>query len=353
MACFLGLLHLLVDASSLALLNQEWVLQRRDDDQIVQLIIVYNCLAFGLQLFLGLLADWWDCHRLWGAWGLGLTALSVVVSPAHPEAAMVGVALGNGLFHTGAGGIVLKQSGGGASRPGLFVGPGALGVALGIHWGLAEFPGRELLAVLLLGLAALLSFVPLRVSVTTARIASSPSPHMAVSLMCVLALASSVSLRSLVGESLADIGREEGMTIALLVAGAAAAGKMLGGVVADRVGWRLVAVGSQLLLAGLLISVSLRGSAAVVDMFLLQLAMPVTLAALLAALPRLPGTVFGLGSLALLLGALPSFAGPTNWDPILRLIPFTLVAASTIFLGLSFLPPLASRDRKGAEGSEE
>ena len=337
-AGFLGLLHLLVDAASLAILNQEAALQRLSEDHVGQLFIVYNCLAFGPQPFLGLLADWCRCYRLWGAWGLGLTALSVLASPVYPEAAILGVALGNALFHTGAGGIVLEQSGGWAGRPGLFVGPGALGVVLGAQLGLAEFPGRDLWAVILLGMAALLAYVPLCVPAAIGAPPSRGGTNRVALLMCGLALMASVSLRSLIGGSLADVGAEEGTMTVLVVAGAATAAKILGGFMADQGGWRLVAVGSQLVLAWLLIQVPLSGSTAVQAMFLLQLAMPVTLAALLTALPRLPGTVFGLTSLALLLGALPGFSPFSYRVPVSQLMPFALVAASTIFLGLGFLP---------------
>jgi hypothetical protein len=53
----LGLMHALVDAAPAALLYGELARGQSSWEQICRLILLYNCLAFGLQLPLGWLAD--------------------------------------------------------------------------------------------------------------------------------------------------------------------------------------------------------------------------------------------------------------------------------------------------------
>ena len=83
-------------------------------------------------------------------------------------------------------------------------------------------------------------------------------------------------------------------------------GKMLGGVIGDRVGWMKTALAS-LLGAAVLFAVAMEHPAAgIIAVFLFNMTMPITLTALADLMEELPGTAFGMTTLMLFLGTVPS-----------------------------------------------
>jgi hypothetical protein len=95
------------------------------------------------------------------------------------------------------------------------------------------------------------------------------------------------------------------VTIGLPVA--AFLGKLLGGVVADRVGWLRASVVALLLSLPLIAFSGGSLYLALPGVLLFQSTMAVTLAAVYALMPAWPATAFGLPSLFLVLGSLPTF----------------------------------------------
>ena len=132
---------------------------------------------------------------------------------------------------------------------------------------------------------------------------------------------------------------QPGLLIALTLA--AVAGKALGGILADRWGWlrggRRVAVAALPLLA----CGATHPAAAITGILLLNLTMPVTLAATVEALPGYPGFAFGLTCLALLLGAMPALLGVSMSGPIF-VSAVILLSAAALYHGLRMLPAARS-----------
>ena len=124
-ALIFGALHALVDAASLAVLYAEVPRERLSWGEIGSLIVCYNCVAFGLQLPLGVGLDRLRAYKPAAVAGLALTGLAVAICPCHAYLGAIVVGLGNALFHVGAGAIVLRHSEGRATGPGIFVAPGA------------------------------------------------------------------------------------------------------------------------------------------------------------------------------------------------------------------------------------
>ena len=81
--------------------------------------------------------------------------------------------------------------------------------------------------------------------------------------------------------------------------------------------------------------------AAIPGILLLNLTMPVTLAATVEALPGYPGFAFGLTCLALLVGAVPALLGVSMSGPILVSVVI-LLSAAALYRGLRMLPPARS-----------
>jgi FSR family fosmidomycin resistance protein-like MFS transporter len=95
--------------------------------------------------------------------------------------------------------------------------------------------------------------------------------------------------------------------VALGVPLAACTGKVLGGMVADRVGWLAASLGGLLLSLPL---IALSGGSiwlALPGVLLFQSTMAVTLMAVVRLMPAWSCTAFGLPSLFLVLGSLPTF----------------------------------------------
>jgi hypothetical protein len=135
---------------------------------------------------------------------------------------------------------------------------------------------------------------------------------------CLLA---SVAVRSVAGTLAGDAWRGIDATVVASLALAACAGKALGGLLADWLGWALT---SALALAGAALLLGLElGSpvGAIVGMLLLQSTMPVTLKATHLLIPDRPGLAFGLPCGALLLGSL------------VALLPLTILSSPTFLLG--------------------
>jgi FSR family fosmidomycin resistance protein-like MFS transporter len=121
---------------------------------------------------------------------------------------------------------------------------------------------------------------------------------------------------------------------------AAVFGKALGGFLADRWGWTRVGIGAMVAALPFLAFSSIEPLAVIPGIFLINLTMPITLAAVVEALPGHPGFAFGLTCIAILFGAVPSLAGISFNDPLIVVLA---VAFSAIFLyrglcSLSFDP---------------
>lgn len=266
-----------------------------------ELILLYNLLAFATQGFVGILTDQLlpQLHRFHHL--VSLSALSVSLAlflpaPALPRILLLG--LGNSLFHVAGGTVTLVQSEGKAAPLGIFVAPGALGLAIG-----TAFPGvGSIMGMLLLITAALAYLLPMEwESPATANLSAPVSFEKrlfagGMLLFCIFA-------RSFAG-TVVRFDWKDGPCLAILLAAFVLLGKFAGGFLADRFGCGKISAVS-ILLSGLCIlffqwnmPLSLAGQ------FLVNLSMPVTLYLLYRALPQNPGFSFGIAASALLPGFL-------------------------------------------------
>ena len=127
-----------------------WTCPGRRCVAVIAWIVSYDALAFLLQAPIGLVADRLRADRELGLAGLALVLVALAAGPLVPGAGAVVAALGNALFHVGAGAAVLRASGVRAAEIGYFVGPGATGLCLGIVLGRGDAPVRAALALALL-----------------------------------------------------------------------------------------------------------------------------------------------------------------------------------------------------------
>jgi hypothetical protein len=333
----LPLTHMIVDSLSIytAMRIAVVVFARQHDVWIIDL---YNLLAFAPQVLLGWAVDRARLPRAAAVVGAALAALSAIIWPWEPYLALWFAGLGNALFHVAGGSICLQHSRGKAALGGLFVGPGDLGVVLGTFLGSGLWPGSLLL--LLAGILATVATAFPRPPATPQPSLHSPLPKTSVGIV-ILLLFLAVASRQLVG------GAVGGPWLAsppawLAIAVVAMLGKMSLGFVADRWGWMLVAVPLTLAAAPL---VGLRGHlpGTLIATFLVQAAMPITLAAMLRLMPRRPAFAFGIASTALWLGGLPATLAWLTWPPT-AITAVQLAAGLALAAALLILRPQPLRE---------
>ncbi|MBI4703966.1 MAG: hypothetical protein HY744_22895 [Deltaproteobacteria bacterium] len=356
-ALLLGLAHAFVDTASGFLIFRDVGSYHFDHQVVVRLVVLYNLVAFAGQVPVGLVADRWRVYRATAMAGLLGAAAALLLGPSFSLAAILAIGLGNAMFHVGAGALVLDTSGDRATESGVFVGPGAAGLATGIWLGGGQASCRPVIVLLLL-LAVPLVLAAARLGARTrGDLPPLGRPQMAggwllAGLLCALCLAGSVLVRAAVGGAVSGAWRGVSVAVPLLLAGAACAGKMLGGFVSDRLGWIATSVAALVLSAPLVSWLVGNAAAAVVGMLLFQMTMPVTLKATHHLMPERPGLAFGIPCLALVLGALPGLLGHGAWLRSPALV-VGLVAGSALLVvaGLRLLARLGGSTGRGAGAS--
>jgi FSR family fosmidomycin resistance protein-like MFS transporter len=309
-AILLGLVHAIVDASTVTAVLRASHLGVVPPELAFAIVVSYDVIAFGSQVLFGVLFDRLRNPGAAVTLGLVLTAFGLVASSSNPTVTVTVASVGNALFHLGAGAMVLSGGLTRAAPSGLFVGPGALGLAFGLFYGSRSSHG-PLWPLLALTLAATLLFVaaqwlrPYRLLPAQRSRPPVPTPRVSHSVPLVLALLlASITVRSLVGLSAArGYPRTELLILGLPIA--AFLGKSLGGYLADRIGWLELSVGA-LLLSLPFIAFRAPTPWLLFGLFAFQMTMPVTLTAVARLMPNRLATAFGWTCLALILGALPT-----------------------------------------------
>lgn len=299
----LSMSHFFVDFLCTALLAAR--LDTPDAGSILMLAILYNALAFAFQLPLGALGDLLDQRRIFAAAGCALVAVGSFLSSALLMCLCIG--LGNALFHVGGGREALQKSEGKAAAVGRFVAPGAVGIFLGPRLSHLLWLRHYWLPGILLILAVLL-------------LLQSPQYHRSIPKrpLSRLRLAGilgcmffTVFLRSYMGTVLqySFLTHAFGACcFTLCVFG----GKFLGGSLADRFGVLPFSAAAQVAcVVCFTLSVKIP-LLAYPGIFLFNTTMAITATELYRCLPQLPGTMFGLTTLALFLGVLPRLLGVAN-----------------------------------------
>ena len=326
-----GLIHAMIDASCVtAVFHSIFLFDVQSSDRLV-LVLTYNILAFAGQSVLGLAIDKYRFTR--GAILLGVvsTALAVILMRFHPLTTAILAGLGNALFHVGAGALSLHVRTGRATPPGIFVAPGALGLGLSawIRKSDLVFVWPFMVVLSLVFFYALASANP-RVPYDD----PPKKPKINRPMLILMLLLFSITIRSFVGMG-AAFACPKTTLVPFALASAAFAGKAMGGVLSDRLGWLEISVGALLVSVPLITFGGTNAVTLTLGLFLFQMTMPVTLVACAMILPGRPAFAFGLTCLALILGALPSFFATVraHYDHNLFLV-LILLSATVVYIAL-------------------
>ena len=305
-------------------------------------ILLYDIVAFTLQLPIGIALDQLDKNSHAALLSYALVGAGVILSLV-PIAllewpAILLLAIGNALFHSAGGLSVLNISQKHAGPSGIFIATGAIGVFLGTH---SAQMGRLQIAfslLVLLFLCALITLVVQKVNKKYWNVhnVSFDIPRLSSNTLLAIALLSFVvALRSYVGMVMAFPWKSEMLLLVLSILGVFA-GKALGGVVADRIGFRTTAIFSLIVAATLFVPSWEIPVMGLLGVFFFNFTMSITLASLANILPNAKGTAFGLASFSLAVGALPALAGFRIEHPLM-LSAMSLVSAFALGVGLTLV----------------
>jgi len=327
----LGTAHALVDTAGIAL---SFIISEKagfDHSFSLLVILAYNIIAFGFQPVVGSLIDRMESPKSAAISGCVITALALVLGGLSPVFIIPFVALGNAIFHTGAGSICLNLTQGKASPVGIFVAPGALGVYFGTAFGISgNFPVHAFAAMLAIICIAIGLLKKIEIDYSRKIIMEKNSPFMLFFALILF----TVALRSLVGFCTAFPWKSD-PALAFLLTLAIVFGKGAGGILADRFGWMPVTVSSLAISAPLISYFAYNPYTAIFGIFLFNFSMPVTLAATSNILPGRPAFAFGLTCLALVAGALPTFFYFSESIKTQHFVSvMALISAITVYLGL-------------------
>lgn len=259
-------------------------------EQIIFYFGLYNLIAFGTQWLMGLALDK-KLVQSKIAFGISLATLTLgSISSLGIFLQTIFLGIGNSIFHVAGGSLVLNRYRS-FKELGIFVSSGAIGLALGLN----QILGFEIFLTLYWGLTILLIWkfhVEFEIPNQIEHVKREDSNLLALTL-CAILLLSCIVLRG--------FGRAVSTEFVMLFPCVLAFGKMLGGFVCDRFGFR------RTILAIFLIgfaSLQFEGLTPILILTLaLNMTMPLTLRLVHWCNPKFPGMMFGLAAGCLLPGA--------------------------------------------------
>jgi MFS transporter, FSR family, fosmidomycin resistance protein len=326
-----SLVHGIIDLSCITAVTATLLWHGFSAPDTFVFVVTYNFIAFALQAPFGLIVDKFQVPRESAIIGCLLVLASLFLFNI-PALVVIISALGNAFFHLGGGSISLNFAPQKAAPPGIFVAPGALGVAIGLIVGKSGAFVAWPFALLLI--ASIIFIIASKIPAINYQKISA-KPKVKYFELVVLLLLLSVAIRSLYGLNAAwksDITLLYTLTIGIV------AGKALGGILADRFGWTKTAIIALVVSAPLLAFFPSVPVIAIVGSFLFQMTMSITLASLSNMLPGRPATAFGLTVMALFIGIVPSYLGAgaflsKQW----AILTIIFISAGALFVSFRFL----------------
>ena len=289
----------------------------------VLLIVIYDLVAFALQMPIGAVLDYLDRNSQCAAISVVLVFIGLIIGICAPVqlglAAIMFVGIGNAIFHCSGGIDVLNIAKGRASLPGAFIGTGAMGVFLAPL--LVNNADIVVVAGVLTALLAISFGLLVFLNRTNAKNHYSqneifnvrkPSAALLIAFICFFI---TVAIRSYAGLSMAFPWKGE-FILAFVAVVAVVCGKAFGGFVADRFGFFNTSVAS-LGLAAVLFAFSWDiPVCGILATFLFNFTMPITLTAMANIFPQAKGFAFGTATFALAIGFVPTFFSVTISNPM-------------------------------------
>lgn len=328
-----SLTHGMVDMYSAVVVYNAALIHNVTPARATVFIILYDLIAFAAQPMAGFYIDFSNKARFCELTGILLIISGIISVSTDAFVGIIAVGTGNALFHLGAGSQILFRYPGTTSKIGIFAGPGALGLNIGLCFGTQGYFPIWTMTICLIAAFIGLSFLP-ELKILHRNLAKEGSCKSNSYPGVVLVLLSAISIRGFIGQ-VGFTGLQSNSFVIMGFGFAACAGKMIGGNIADKFGWGTTAIITSLLSCIMIVFVHDFIGIAFVTMMMLQMTMPITLASTYAALSERPAFAFGLTCLSLVIGTLSAFYLPRNFLhlPVIMI----MIAGSGIFIVVALL----------------
>lgn len=267
------------------------------------LAMLYDALAFVPQSFFGLLADRFPKINF-GFTGCALVLVALVFPFDIP--ALLIISLGNALAHIGGAQHTLCGAEGKIAPCGIYVSGGSFGVVTGQLLGVCGF-GWVMLFLAFMALSAYLSVVvekthPISVSSAEGFDITSKLPITVVFILAFVA----VAVRSFVGYVIPSEWNN-GTAQKIFLYCVMGSGKLLGGILCDKIGYRKTTFISLVVALPFLLFGNTFMLLSLIGVGLFSMTMPVTVGILVSKFPQNPCFAFGITTAALFAGTFPAF----------------------------------------------
>lgn len=326
-------IHFIVDLSCAVLVTNLITQKMGQNANLFIAILIYNFFAFAMQLPIGIIADKVNRNAICSAIGCILVAIAFGFTNFGIISCVI-AGIGNAMFHIGGGIDVLNISDKKATLSGIFVSTGAMGIFLGSKSASIGF-NKFYIVILLLLMSALLLFWLYKQIKNEVKnkevIIPKLNTNAIISIICLII---TVCIRSYVGLILAFEWKVN-LLLALFSILAVVLGKMLGGIIGDKIGFKNISIISLTISAICFIFAFNNPILGILAMLFFNMTMPITLTALSNMLDNNKGMAFGLLTFALFIGSIPKFfgIGSSIFTPI-GLCVINIISLIVLYLGI-------------------
>lgn len=326
-------IHFIVDLSCAILVSNLVTQKMGASTNLFIAILIYNFFAFAMQLPIGIIADKINKNAICSAIGCLLVAIAFGFSSFGFISCLI-VGIGNAMFHIGGGIDVLNISDKKATLSGIFVSTGAMGIFLGGKSVSIGFNIYYIIIFILLISAISLFWLynQIKGKVSNSKIKTIElGKNEWIAIICIF---TTVCIRSYVGMILSFTWKSS-FVFALLAILGVVIGKMLGGIIGDKIGFEKISI--SLLISAICFIFSFTNPIiGIIAILLFNMTMPITLICLSNIFDNNKGLAFGLLTLALFVGAVPTFVGCNQLFTKMGLFIITLISSIILYIALIY-----------------
>lgn len=328
-----SIIHFLVDLACAILITNLAFQEIKSEYVLLLVTIFYNFFAFAMQLPIGAIADKINKNALCSAIGCLFVGVAFFIYKIPLLAAIIS-GIGNALFHVGGGIDVLNISEKKATLSGIYVSTGAMGIFLGsksLSWNFTQYY-MPILSLAFSSIALMLLYNDIKEKVVNEKV-NIPKIKLDEKI-AILCLTITVAVRGYMG-FVFNFNWKTNIVFAIMATLAVVFGKMLGGIIGDKIGFMKI---SMISLIGSAIGFIFAFENAIIGLIailLFNMTMPITLITLSNMLPKNKGMAFGILTFALFIGGVPIMFGYTDvFFNKIGLFGITMLSALILYLGL-------------------
>jgi len=325
--------HMVVDFCCAAVVFSIWNQNLMSTESFIQGVLLYNILAFGLQMFMWIFCDKTEYSKSISYIWCILVWIWVCTFTINPMLSIIFLWIGNAWFHIWWGVLTLALHPGKARAPWIFVAPGGIWLVIWtILWKSWNFYCWEWLVLLWIGLITMArsskNFLPYKKIKEYAKKENLKKQSRLLPVFLILLLLTiSITIRSFVWFLVSYSWKTWALlTISFVVC--LEIWKALGWFFADKWWWLKVWTWSLLLSLPFLLLWEISPICWFIGIFLFNINMSIALVAMVKVMPKNPGFLFWLLCMALLIWALPTLLHTNyQWLETILLIYFILLSA--------------------------